>query len=49
MNTQNLPPQKSKKGLIIGIAFGIFILFLICIIAFIGTVAYWHWTNNVNS
>lgn len=49
MTNQNLPMQKSKKGLIIGIAFGIVLLIFICIIAFIGTIAYWQWTTNVNS
>lgn len=49
MNGQKLSPPKSKKGMIIGIAAGIVFLLLICLIAFIGTVAYWHWTNNINS
>jgi len=49
MTNQNLSPSKSRKGLIIGIVIGVVLLLVIFIIAFTGTVAYWHWTNNVNS
>lgn len=49
MNMQNLPPQKSSKGLIIGVVIGAFLLLMFFIIAVIGGVAYWHWTTHVNS
>jgi len=49
MTNQNLPPPKSRKGLMIGIVIGVVLLFLIFIVVVIGVVAYWHWTTEINS